>query len=488
MDDRVNPIEPATPSDIERWDIEADVVVVGLGAAGAAATVAAADAGAEVVALERAGAGGGTSAMSGGLIYLGGGTPIQQACGFEDDPANMEAFLLQACGPDADDEKVHAYCEHSVAHFHWLVDHGVPFKAEFHPEPNREPVTDAGLIYCGGEDSWPATEVARPVPRGHHPEFPDTAGGFLMECLLGAVGRTAARVETDVRVDRLIVDTSGSTVCGVTAMRDGAPLAVRAHRGVVLAGGGFVFNDDLLSEHCPVLLGDVSGWRLGTPADDGRVIRMGQGAGGAVERMDAVECAMPVTLPHRLARGILVNRHGRRYVNEDSYIGRLGHESLLEQGGEVYLVLDEAIFEEGLIGMRLAWAAESVAELESDMEMPEGSLQETVSRYNADAGAGEDTLWHKDRRYLQPLGPPFGAVDVRAGSGMVYATFTLGGLRTDAEARVLDRDGGVVPGLFAAGRCTAGIAAGGYVSGISLGDGTFFGRRAGEGAAARSGE
>jgi 3-oxo-5alpha-steroid 4-dehydrogenase len=63
--------------------------------------------------------------------------------------------------------------------------------------------------------------------------------------------------------------------------------------------------------------------------------------------------------------------------------------------------------------------------------------------------------------------------------GAIYATFTLGGLHTDADGQVLASDGRAVPGLFAAGRTSASLAAGGYVSGISLGDGTFFGRRAG---------
>jgi 3-oxo-5alpha-steroid 4-dehydrogenase len=72
--------------EVPRWDDEADVVVVGLGAAGACAAIEARGAGAEVVVLERASGGGGTSALSTGQIYLGGGTPIQKQCGFEDSP------------------------------------------------------------------------------------------------------------------------------------------------------------------------------------------------------------------------------------------------------------------------------------------------------------------------------------------------------------------------------------------------------------------
>ena len=85
------------PRDIPRWDEEVDVVVIGLGAAGAAAALGAASAGAETLVLERASGGGGTSAMSGGVLYLGGGTALQKACGFEDSPEEMFKYLMKSC-------------------------------------------------------------------------------------------------------------------------------------------------------------------------------------------------------------------------------------------------------------------------------------------------------------------------------------------------------------------------------------------------------
>lgn len=484
-DDRVAPIEPVAAATVPFWDDEADVVVVGLGIAGTCAAIAAAERGADVLALERAGAGGGTSALSGGLIYLGGGTPVQEACGFHDTPENMERFLLAACGPppgteprDAYVEKVHRYCAESVGHFHWLVEHGVPFKDTFNDEPNREPFDDAGLIFSGGEDSWPFTDVAEPVPRGHHPQFPDTAGGFLMGCLGDALARTATRTRTDARVDRLVVD--DGAVVGLVARVDGEDRVVRAHRGVVLAAGGFIHNDAMLARHCPEALRPNEAWRVGQPHDDGRAIRMAEGAGAAPTRMNMIECALPIGPPHRLARCLLVNRQGRRFVNEDTYTGRIGHRALVEQGGDVTMIVSEEIFEVNFVGMRLAWAAETVEELARDAGLPEDALADTVRRYNDGAARGEDPEWHKAPAFLTPLRPPFGAVDLRVDSKAIYAPFTLGGLATDASARVLDATGSPIPGLLAAGRTTAGLAAAGYVSGISLGDGSFFGRTAGE--------
>jgi 3-oxo-5alpha-steroid 4-dehydrogenase len=463
---------------VTSWDDETDVVVVGLGCAGACAAIEAAEDGADVVVLEAAAMGGGTSAMSGGLIYLGGGTPIQTGCGYTDTAEDMERFLLAACGPDADAAKVHAYCQGSVDHYHWLVEHGVPFEARFHPEPSREPPDDSGLVFSGGEDSWPFTDIAPAVPRGHHPKFPDAAGGFLMQRLIEAVDETTARVETDAHVERLVTD--DGRVIGVEAVVDGATRRVRARRGVVLTAGGFIFNRALVEEHCAVAL--RCRVPIGTPFDDGSGIEMGRAAGGAVLGLDRVEVGIPLTPPRSLVRGILINGQGRRFMNEDTYAGRLGQEFLLRQGGEVYFVHDDSTFAMNIIGSTPSWVAESAAELEELIGLPAGSLQETLTRYNVAARRGEDPEFHKAAEWVTALEPPYGVLDLRV-ERFIYAPFTLGGLVTDVDGAVLDERGAPVRGLFAAGRTTAGIAAGGYVSGISLGDGTFFGRRAGRSAA-----
>jgi 3-oxo-5alpha-steroid 4-dehydrogenase len=177
-------------------------------------------------------------------------------------------------------------------------------------------------------------------------------------------------------------------------------------------------------------------------------------------------------------RGILVNGRGERFINEDTYSGRIGQEVLLRQNGTAFFVHDDDTFAVNLVGAKARWVADTPGELEGELGMPPGSLATTLDRYNDDAARGEDTEHHKAAPWLKPLVPPYGVIDLRVESA-IYAPFTLGGLHTDADSRVLDEHGSAIPGLFAAGRTTAGISAGGYVSGISLGDGTFFGRRAG---------
>jgi 3-oxo-5alpha-steroid 4-dehydrogenase len=474
------PIDPIDAGDVARWNGEADVVVVGLGCAGACAAVEASEAGADVLVLEAAALGGGTSAMSGGLLYLGGGTPIQQACGFDDTPEDMERFLLAACGPDTDPAKVRAYCAGSVEHFHWLVDHGVPFAATFHPEHDREPPDTSGLVFSGGEDSWPFTEIAPPVPRGHHPAFADAAGGFLMQRLLAAVNRAGARVVTEATARRLVVD--DGVVVGVDVSVDGERRLFRARRGVVLTAGGFMFNRAMVEEHCPVAL--RCSIPIGTQHDDGSGIRLATGVGAATIGMERIEVGIPLTPPRGVVRGLLVNGKGERFMNEDTYSGRLGQEFLLGQGGEVYFVHSDETFAVNIASYRPSWVAESAAELEAEIGLSAGALQATLDRYNEHAARGDDPEFHKAPEWVVPLEPPYGVVDLRVEKSY-YAPFTLGGLATTPAGEVLATGATArpIPGLFAAGRTTAGLAANGYASGISLGDGTFFGRRAGRAAA-----
>ena len=134
---------------------------------------------------------------------------------------------------------------------------------------------------------------------------------------------------------------------------------------------------------------------------------------------------------------------------------------------------------------KVAGVGESFAELEAELELPPGSLEATMSVYNRHAEKGEDPVFHKNREYLKPLDtPPYGAFDCTTENAL-YAAFTLGGLWTDPDSHVLDPAGEAIPGLFAAGRATSGISVGGYSSGLSLGDGIFFGRRAAHTVAAR---
>lgn len=474
---------PLSLRDVERWDAEHDVVVVGQGVAGGAAAIEAARAGADTLVLERMTRGGGATALSTGITYFGGGTPIQKACGFEDSVADMQAFVRMAAGEQADPERVRLYCEHSLEHFEWFRALGVEYKPTFIAEKTTHPFSDDCLTFSGNEEAWPHAEHARPVPRGHKPAREGEAGGLLMEAVLAGTLEAGAKVLNECRVERLVVDDAGR-VLGVEARREKAPLRVKARRGVVLATGGFVFNREMLAKHAPRLL--QCNYRVGTEGDDGSGIQMGAAAGGEPVNMSEGLVLNAYYPPASHLKGVFVDGQGQRFVNEDAYIGRTSDAILTRADGRAYLIVDDAIHGPTQAMHRVAAVADCFEDVESELGLPEGSLVQTMSLYNRHAAEGRDPLFHKAKRYLKPLvDPPFGALDCST-QGSIFGVFTLGGLAVAATGEVLDHAGRPVPGLYAAGRCTAGLCREGrnYASGLSIGEGSFFGRLAGRSVAA----
>jgi 3-oxo-5alpha-steroid 4-dehydrogenase len=471
-------VTPCESSEVVSWDDQVDVVVVGFGAAGATAAFSAAQAGASVLVTERTGGPGGAAALAEGIVYLGGGTPIQVACGFPDSTENMFAYMMAACGPDPNEEKIARYCAGSLDHFDWLVARGVPFEPSFCADTSMAPDGTEGLVYSGGEDAYPFNEIATAAPRGHLARTKRSTGWLLMQHLAAAATDAGAAVSLDTRVDRLVVD--DGRVVGVQAQRFGETVSLRARRGVVLTAGGFVFNDDMLRQHCPPLVRGT--FKVGTEGDDGRAIRMAQAIGASVRNMYAGEVSLPITPPRTLIHGILVNGRGQRFINEDTYMGRVGQSALYQQDGEVYLIVDEASYEVNWMGLAASWVCETPGQLEAEIGLPAGSLEATVDLYNRHAASHTDPLFHKGPAWVRPLVAPLGAIDVRIGAAP-YAPFTLGGLETKVDGEVLNLGGDPIPGLFAAGRTTAGVCAFGYASGLSIGDSTMFGRFAGTRAA-----
>jgi succinate dehydrogenase/fumarate reductase flavoprotein subunit len=475
----MNDVTPAEASEVTEWDDTADVIVVGFGAAGSAAACTAAEFGAQVLVTERTGGPGGAAALAEGIVYLGGGTPIQRACGFEDSAEDMYRYMMAACGPDPDEVKIARYCAESLGHFDWLVDRGVPFDPSFCADTSMAPAGVEGLVYSGGEDAYPFNEIARPAPRGHLAKTKRSTGWLLMQHLAQAAVAAGAATSLDTRVDRLVVH--HGRVVGVQGQRFGATVSLRARRGVVLTAGGFIFNDDMLRQHCPPLARGT--FKVGTEGDDGRGIRMAQAIGASVRHMYAGEVSLPITPPRTLINGILVNGQGQRFINEDTYMGRVGQRALYEEDGVAFLVVDEASYEVNWMGLAASWVCETADQLEGEMGLPAGSLSATVDLYNRHAASGQDPLFHKGSQWVRPLVAPLGAIDLRIGPAP-YAPFTLGGLDTTVEGAVRHLDGGAIPGLFAAGRTTAGVCSFGYASGLSIGDSTMFGRFAGASAAA----
>jgi succinate dehydrogenase/fumarate reductase flavoprotein subunit len=469
--------------EIARWDGEADVVIAGLGCAGACAAIEARAAGASVLVLERASGGGGVTAMAAGHVYLGGGTRVQKAVGVEDSVEDMERYLI-ANTPEPDLDKIHLYCAESVAHFDWLVAQGVPFNDSMYRGKHVLQMTDECLIWSGNEEAWPYRDRARPAPRGHKVAQVGEAGGAkMMERLIERVRQLGARIEVESWVQALVRE--GGRIVGVRYRNFEVERCARARKGVILATGHFTNNPEMLRRFAPFLL-DERLERQYTPNDDGAGILLGLAAGGEALHMTGALITYPFYPPEKLLKGILVNELGRRFVAEDVYHSRSSIEITEQPHGVAYLIVDEECFGRPEFGgWEVVDAWEDVASMEADLGMPAGALQKTLHDYNANAARGEDPELHKHPKWLKPLDkPPFAALRGSLGSGP-YRTFTLGGLRVSRDGEVLRPDGSPIPGLYAAGACASNIAQDGkgYSSGTCIGESTFFGRRAGRHAA-----
>ena len=529
------------PSPVPRaWDIQADVVVVGFGAAGACAALEAAAAGRDVVVLDRF-AGGGATALSGGVIYAGGGTPHQLAAGVRDSPEAMFSYLSLEVGDAVSPATLREFCRGSPDMLAWLERHGVPFEGSLCPDKTSYPTNRHYLYYSGSELS--AADTAPPAPRGHRVRGRGTSGGLLFSRLARAVDRSGARVLAQTTAHRLITDAGGG-VTGVECRtlrggpgwaraahrvlhrwsakpylyapkagrvlhrpvawlerRYGRPLLVGARQGVVLAAGGFVANRPMMREHAPACRG---GLPLGTPGDDGSGIRLGVQAGGSTAYLDRVSVWRFLSPPPALLGGVLVDRAGRRVEDESRYGAAIG-DAMMARNGQAWLFADRATVAEARRELRRStlwfqrWqalylltagrvSAPTVEAVAARAGIDPAGLAATLAAYHAAAAAGHPDPAGKPAELVRAQDrPPFSLIDCSIRPRLAYPApmLTLGGLVVAEETGQVRRpDGTAVPGLYAAGRSAAGLCSRSYVSGLSLADCVFSGRRAGRHAAA----
>lgn len=279
------------------------------------------------------------------------------------------------------------------------------------------------------------------------------------------------------------------------------PMLIRARKGVVLATGGFIFNLDMVARHAPHF---SQAFLLGAAGCDGSGIRLGQSAGGDTGQMHNFSGWRFITPPVVWPRGIVVNTRGERFCNEQVYGERLGHEMMEHQGGKAWLILDKrlqrAAWREcvtggwwyfqwlpAMLSMLLAKKAATPEALAAKIGADPAILSREIAAYNAAAVAPSgDELQPSDPQGKTPDmcqaldAAPYYAVDISVTSPTLpMAAITLGGLKVSEDSgRVLDAQGQEIVGLYAVGRAAVGIPSARYISGLSLADCVFSGRRA----------
>jgi fumarate reductase flavoprotein subunit len=272
---------------------------------------------------------------------------------------------------------------------------------------------------------------------------------------------------------------SGGVVNGVRGMSEvtGETFIVRAP-AVVLAASGFGANPELVERYIPELAGAPY---YGAPYAIGDAVEWGQSLGAATDHMGAYQSHSSIAQPKMMLvttylinhGAIQVNQQGRRFGDEtDTYAGHalavqaqpgrtvveLFDDHILRQTTRDYPRFNECL-EAGIV-----YRAESLAELAQHFGLPADSMAETVDEYNRAVQAGRDAYGRT--RFNKPLAAPFYGIHVT--SALVQ---TLGGLRVDARARVLQTDGRPLPGLYAGGGSAAGLAGDrveGYLAGTGL--------------------
>ncbi|MGB6040558.1 MAG: FAD-binding protein, partial [Gordonia sp. (in: high G+C Gram-positive bacteria)] len=375
-------------------------------------------------------------------------------------------------------------CDDSVDHFNWLEALGFQFERSYYPEKAVIQPQTQGLMYTGNEKVWPFKEQAVPAPRGHKVPRPgDTGGaGMVIELLVKRLGEQGVPIRYEVGARKLIVNEDGSV--GGVYWKAGTEEGFIKASSVIIAAGGFVMNPDMVAKYVPQLA--EKPFTLGNTYDDGLGIRMGASVGADLKHMEQAFITAPVYPPSILLSGLVVNKEGKRFVAEDSYHSRTSGFVMDQTDHAAYLIVDEAHMERPdfpLCPFIDGW--ETVEEMADGLGLDRETLKATLDRYNEYAAKGEDPDFHKSQEFLaaQDTGP-WAAFDMTLGKAL-YAGFTVGGMATSVDGEVLKADGAAIGGLYAAGACAANLAQDGkgYASGTQLGEGSYFGRRAGRHAA-----
>ena len=498
------------------WDLAADVVVVGAGAAGLPASIAAAEEGATVIVIEQNYDIGGHGIESGGNIALGGGTSLQKKYGIEDSPDRMfEDLVGWHDYRFSDREVVRAFCNESVATFDFLLKHGVEF-------PDKSP---------GGADGGPQN-VKRSqtvVWSGEVNTYSPTGGNgtALMRPLEASARKLGVKILLQHSMTGVVREEPFSgRILGITAMHEGKTLNIEARKGVVLSTGGHTSNvnfrrifDPRLTEEYQVVGepwtrqtgdGEIAAMKVGAslwgagcqtvetqarshifekPYVIGNQYGYPQGGGRRNENVkDSPVKGLARAIGLQVAdfqNLIQVNQFGRRFVNElatgfdwwNPCLEQSGDKA--EGGGPIWAIFDaDAVKREKWTvappfvdpdgwffsaGTLRELAATIVSKYQKE-PVPGAALEEAVARYNSFVERGKDDDFGKPVPMHKIQAPPF------------YAAWStpcihdcLSGLRINAKAQVVDLWGQVIPGLYCAGESSGGFNQHGLAKSLTFG-------------------
>lgn len=451
------------------FEFTVPVLVIGGGACGCIAALAARDAGAEVLLVEQDERPMGSTGMSQGLVCAAG-TRAQAAHGVDDSADRFFADIMAKTQGQTDPVLARAIADHAGPTLDWMAEaHDLPWELDtgFRPAYGNSTFRVHGWRGHGGQDMVDLL----------HARLADAGVDVLLPAKL-----------VDIHAD------DAGRVRGVSLERPDGTIERVGCAALVLACGGFAANRALVARHMPEM---ARARNNGHEGSQGTGLWVGERLGAATGDMGAYQGYAMLTDPQGISvppgvpvtGGILVNTAGQRFTDELADIAGMVHPVMAQPGDHVWVVYDrriEALAEyipemQALLELRAAKQADTVEELAAAMAVPAEALAATLAEAHAAQAAGvPDSLgrsWGEDR----PPEAPYRALKV---VGAIY--HTQGGLQIDGAARVLRADGTPLPNLFAGGgaaRSVSGPAHWGYLPAMGLATAVTFGRLAGIGAA-----
>jgi fumarate reductase flavoprotein subunit len=446
------------------FETSVPVVIIGAGACGMTAALTVADAGVEVLVLERDSVPQGSTALSSGMIPACE-THIQKAQGVKDTVDAMTTDILSKAHNATDADMVKVLCQESGPAINWLTGtHGV------------ELALVDGFLYPNHS-----------YLRMHAPA--SRTGADLIGSMTQAVERAGVDLLTDSTVTDLFADTTGH-ISGIRFTRPDGTIELLGCSALILACNGFGGNPEMVKQLIPDMA-DAN--YFGHTGNQGEAIQWGEALGAAMADLGSYQGHGSVAHPHGILiswalmmnGGIQVNIHGQRFSNEHQGYSEQGRRVIAEPESIAWNILDARLYEmgQGFEDFRQAVSAgalikaDTLSELANKCDLPEDSLAATLSE-NSELSSGQGTdSFGRDFTSKPHLQPPYYAVKV---TGSLF--HTQGGLVVDANARVLRPDNSPLPNLYAGGGAARGISGPsdwGYLSGNGLLTAVALGRIAG---------
>ena len=443
------------------------IVIIGGGGTGLCAALAAADAGCEVLVLERDSTPLGSTAMSTGMIPASG-TPEQAAAGIVDSPERFTADMVAKTKGEVDPFLALRVAQESVDTIAWLRDtHGVPL------------LLVDGFLY-------PGHSVRRMYGT------PNRTGGELMAALESACASAGIPILTEATATAVLRD--GDRVTGVRyARRDGAEEEVTCD-ALILACSGFAGNAEMVARFIPEM---AEATYHGHPGNKGDAIRWGLEMGAGVADMEAYQGhgglaaghGIPILWPLIMEGGFQVNAEGRRFSDESTGYSEQAARVNAQPGHVAWSIFDERLhrlmseFDDyrDALSAGAVVSAPTLAELAQVTKLPADALEESAALVAAACAGAVVDPFGRNFRPEHRLEAPYYAAKV---TGALF--HTQGGLVIDGDARVLKGDGSPFPNLYAGGGAARGVSgrgSSGYMAGNGLLAATTFGRLAGHTAA-----